>query len=46
MSGVEGIVLQKSPSSHCEIETPDLEPMLRDKMLKILLQHNRGETGH
>jgi hypothetical protein len=53
------IVLQKSPSSLCEIEicndrigaraplnrccafAPDLESMLRDKMLKILLQHNR-----
>jgi hypothetical protein len=52
------IVLQKSPSSLCEIEicndrigpraplnrccafAPDLESMLRDKMLKILLQHN------
>src|SRR3979409_1508723 len=54
------IVLQKSPSSLCEIEicndrigargplnrccafAPDLESMLRDTMLKILLQHNPG----
>jgi hypothetical protein len=58
-----GIVLQKSPSSLCEIEicndrigaraplnrccafAPDLESMLRDKMLKILLQHNPNESG-
>src|SRR4030081_2055842 len=57
------IVLQKSPSSLCEIEicndrigaraplnrccafAPDLESMLRDKMLKILLQHNPPDCG-
>jgi hypothetical protein len=56
------ILLQKSPSSLCEIEicndrigaraplnrccafAPDLESMLRDKMLKILLQHNRHQA--
>jgi hypothetical protein len=64
VSGINLIVLQKSPSSLCEIEicndrigaraplnrccafAPDLESMLRDKMLKILLQHNQPQSGH
>src|SRR3982074_2383469 len=63
-SGVPSIVLQKSPSSRCEIEicndrigaraplnrccafAPDLESTLRDKMLKILLQHNPLDSRH
>jgi hypothetical protein len=32
--------------NHCCAFAPDLESMLRDKMLKILLQHNRTQIGH
>src|SRR3981081_2928047 len=35
----------RAPLNRCCAFAPDLESMLRDKMLKILLQHNRGNSG-
>jgi hypothetical protein len=36
----------RAPLNRCCAFAPDLESMLRDKMLKILLQHNRMCSGN